>query len=86
MHEILERLRVAIRARGGDNGFRTLTRILKRMDSSGDGSVRASVRCCVCVGHKSWCESWCVTGFNVLLFMLLDASPVISRGVRRRLA
>ncbi len=41
MFEILERLRVAIRSRGGDNGIKTLTRILRRMDSSGDGAVRA---------------------------------------------
>jgi hypothetical protein len=44
LHEILERLRAAIKARGGDNGIKTLTRILKRMDSSGDGLVR-SLRC-----------------------------------------
>jgi hypothetical protein len=37
MHEILERLRAAIRARGGDNGIKTLTRVLKRMDATGDG-------------------------------------------------
>jgi Ca2+-binding EF-hand superfamily protein len=37
MLEILEKLKAAIRARGGDNGIRTLKRILKRMDTSGDG-------------------------------------------------
>lgn len=37
MHEVLERLRVAIRARGGDNGIKTLTRVLRRMDATGDG-------------------------------------------------
>ena len=48
MLEILEKLKSAIKARGGDNGIRTLTRILKRMDTSGDGMVRTSLCACGC--------------------------------------
>ncbi len=44
MVEVLEKLKAAIRLRGGDNGIKTLSRILKRMDTSGDGAVRVRAR------------------------------------------
>lgn len=39
MYDMVQGLKAKIVARGGDNGIRTLARILKRFDSSGDGAL-----------------------------------------------